>query len=200
MANSEMKENFQLRGHTRIWKNDELVFDKDNAIVNGSTLISSRNGLKAYLAQTMFGGTVVGTPGTVEDCAIDNLFDTSDTGTPPSNSNYMLSGNGAIAAAFDDHDGIIIAAIDAPLEDCFAMITTNVAKTQNYGRKWKGVFTATGARQFSLACIGHGLITNSTELTGITEMFDTPYANQTFTTVVLATNDVLTIEWEIYIA
>lgn len=193
---TQINETFQLRGHTKIWKNDELLFDKDNAIIPGGTAIANRDGLKAYLAQTLYGGTVVNTPAAPEDCAVNDLFTTSDS----SGANYDLSANGSIAAAFDNKDGIIVGAIDAPLADCFAMVTTNVAKTQSYGRKWKGVFTATGARQLGLACIGHGLITDSSSVSGIDEMFDTPYANQTFTTIVLASGDTLTIEWEIYIA
>jgi hypothetical protein len=201
MNTSQINETFQLRGHTRIWKNDELIFDKDNAIVPGEGAILSAGaptGLKAYLAQCMYPGTVVNTASALVDAAIDDEFTTSDVTA----ANYDLATNAAIDALFDNKDGIIIAATDAPLVDCFAMVTTNVAKTQTYGRKWKGVFTATGARAFSIACIGHGLISdsNSGPVSGITEMFDTPYANQSFTTVTLASADTLTIEWEVYIA
>jgi hypothetical protein len=192
MNTSEINETFQLRGHTRIWKNDELVFDKDNAIVpGGASDTTSPTGLKAYLAESMSSAI---------DRAINSFFNTSDTGTPPTNSNYDISENGAVDAAFHTKDGIIICAIDAPVTDAFAMATTSATKTQSFGRKWKGTFTATGARQFSKAALGHSLKTDTTGLSGLEDLFVTAYAQQTFTTVTLATGDTLTIEWEVYIA
>ncbi len=201
MNTSQINETFQLRGHTRIWKNDELVFDKDNAIVNGGTsLTTTPDGLKAYLAQCLYGGASIvnppSSPVAIQDRAINTFFETSNDGGV----NYQIDNDSTINAGFVSKDGIIIGAVDGPSSDVFVMVTTAITKTQSYGRKWKGTFTATGARQFSAAALGHGLVTDGTVPSNLSDFFGTPYAQQSFTTITLASSDTLTIEWEVYIA
>jgi hypothetical protein len=173
MNTSEIKEGFTLRGHTRIFKNDELVFDKDNAIISGSGT-TSPTGLKAYLAQSL---------NAVVDCAINDLMGTGDSDVVSS-------------ATMRTKDGILVMSESndygnntAPVR---SMVTTTMTATQAFGRKWKGVLTAAGAREFSYAVLGFNAVS--------TGNFTTGFAEQPFTTITLATNDTLTIEWEVYIA
>lgn len=174
MANSELKEYFQLRGHTRIWKNDELVFDKDNAIIAGSGT-TSPTGLKAYLAQSL---------GANIDRGLDDLMGTGESDLVSS-------------AAMETKDGILVMANSGDYGNAtnpvHSMVTTSITATNTFGRKWRGVLTATAAREFGYAVLGHNARSPEGD-------FTTGFANQTFTTITLANGDSLTIEWEIYIA
>jgi hypothetical protein len=185
MNTSQINETFQLRGHTRIWKNDELIFDKDNAIISGGTAITATpTGLKDYLAQCLYGGTVVNTPAAPVDRAINDLMGTGDSDLTSS-------------TAMETKDGILVMAESGDYGNATAavrsMVTTNIAKTQPYGRKWRGVLTAAGAREFGHAVLGHNARSPEGD-------FTTGFAEQSFTTITLATADTLTIEWEVYIA
>lgn len=174
MNTPQLKEGFTLRGHTRIWKNDELVFDKDNAIIAG-TGTTSPTGLKAYLAQAL-GATV--------DRALNDLMGTGD-------SNLVSS------TAMETKDGILVMAESGDYGNStapvYSMVTTSITATQTFGRKWRGVLTAAGAREFGHAVLGWAA--QSPE-----GSFQTGFAEQSFTTITLATSDTLTIEWEVYIA
>ena len=174
MNTPQLKEGFTLRGHTRIWKNDELVFDKDNAIIAG-TGTSSPTGLKAYLAQAL-GATV--------DAAINDLMGTGDSDLTAS-------------TAMETKDGILVMAESGDYGNATApvrsMVTTSITATQTFGRKWRGVLTAAAAREFGYAVLGFNARSPEGD-------FTTGFAEQTFTTVTLATSDTLTIEWEVYIA
>jgi hypothetical protein len=164
----------QLRGHTRIWKNDELIFDHDNAIIAG-TGTTSPTGLKAYLAQAL-GATV--------DRAINDLMATGDS-------------NLVSATAMETKDGILVMAEAADYGNAtapvYSMVTTSITATNTFGRKWRGVLTAAAAREFGYAVLGHSAQSPEGN-------FVTGFAEQTFSTITLATSDSLTIEWEIYIA
>jgi hypothetical protein len=210
---TQLNETFQLRGHTRIWKNDELVFDKHNAIVSGNGGVGTPNGLKEYLADVMTYGGVVGapTPGLVAvmDRAIDDRFAASNDGGV----NYNVLEKNPPAAAFSAKDGIIISTFDTAnagygTNTAYAMITTELTPTQTFGKKWRGSFTATGAVTAANAVIGHSLkadtrfatLANMGGNVLLEYLFTTAYAKQAFTGITLATSDSLTIEWEIYIA
>jgi hypothetical protein len=164
--NSQIKSFAQLRGHTRIWKNDELVFDEDNAIVGG-TGTSAPTGLKAYLAQSL-NATV--------DRAINDLMGTGDSDLTSS-------------ATMESKDGILVMAEAGDYGNgtnpVYSTNTTTLTATQTYGRKWRGVI--------GYAVIGHDSRSPEGD-------FNTPFANQTFQTITLASGDSLTIDWEIYIA
>jgi hypothetical protein len=200
MANSQLKETFELRGHTKIWKNDELVFDKHNAIVSGDGGVGTPNGLKEYLADVMNASL---------NRAIDDRFAASNDGGV----NYNVLEKNPPAAGFSTKDGIIISTFDTVnasygTNTAFAMITTELTATQTFGKKWRGVFTATGAVSASNAVIGHSLKADTRFATLdniqgnvlLEYLFTTAYAKQSFTGITLASSDTLTIEWEIYIA
>jgi hypothetical protein len=218
MNTTEINETFQLRGHTRIWKNDELIFDKHNAIVSGNGGVGTPNGLKEYLADVMAIGGVVGGTGTVAvmDRAIDDRFAHSNTlagAASLSGTNYNLLALNPPVAGFVAKDGIIISTFDTVnasygTNTAFAMITTVLTNTQTFGKKWRGVFTATGAVSASNAVLGHSLKSDTRfdtldDIGGnvqLEKLFITAYAKQAFQGVTLAAADTLTIEWEVYIA
>lgn len=200
--NSQIKSFAQLRGHTRIWKNDELVFDQDNAIIGGvqNSGVTAPTGLKAYLARSLDESI---------DRAVNNLFDTSNV----SNVNYnLLVLDPQIDAAFIGFDGIFVGNFSSigtltPSQTAYAMVTTTQTETNSYGRKWRGVLTATTAISASHAVIGHAMKADTRFATIQTNglyvlynIFATPFAEQTFQTITLASGDSLTIDWEIYIA
>jgi hypothetical protein len=202
--NSQIKSFAQLRGHTRIWKNDELVFDEDNAIIGGvqNSGLTAPTGLKAYLARSL-DETI--------DRALNSRFATSNV----SNLNYnLISANDrpTIDAAFSALDGIFVGNFSSigtltTSQTAYAMVTTALTETNSYGRKWRGVLTATTAISASHAVIGHSM-KQDTRFDAIQtngqyvlyNIFATPFAEQTFQTITLASGDSLTIDWEIYIA
>jgi len=175
MNTSDIKETFQLRGHTRIWKNDELIFDKHNAIIPG-TGTTSPTGLKAYLAQAL---------GAPVDRAINDLMGTGDSDLT-SSGNPMATKDGILVMGNSGDYGNATTPVRS-------MLTTSITPTQTFGRKWRGVLTAAGPREFGYAVLGHSARSPEGD-------FTTAFANQSFTTITLATSDTLTIEWEVYIA
>ena len=174
METPQINDGFALRGHTRIFKNDELVFEKDNAIIAG-TGTTSPTGLKAYLAQAL-NATI--------DKSINDLMGTGDSD--------LVS-----ATTVETKDGILVMAefndYGNATTPVYSMVTTAITATQTFGRKWRGVLTAAGAREFGYAVLGHNARSPEGD-------FETGFAEQTFTTITLATSDVLTIEWEVYLA
>jgi hypothetical protein len=187
----------RVYGRTKIYKNDVLVHNElkevyadgasPNAIVGGSGT-TSPTGLKAYFAESM---------STAVDRALNNLFDTSNV----SAANYNLVEESTVNVAVAAKDGIVIGASNSTGDGpAYAAVTTVLTAANTYGRKWRGVFTATGAVQVAFAVIGWNLKGNTTGITNTVELLTTPYATQQFQTQTLATNDTLTIEWEIFIA
>lgn len=183
-------------GKTTIRVNDEVVFDKNNLIVGGEGT-ATPTGLKAYLAQSL-NATV--------DRGLTELFTVSNVGGV----NYNIYDQATINVDFINHDGILIAAGEASssfAQGIYAMIMSTPAAANTYGRKWRGTFTATGARSIRTAALGNGLkgdtsltvIKENEEWDGTNGYFATTFAKQTFQNISLASGDVLTIDWEIYI-
>lgn len=169
-----------LYGHTKIWKNDELILDKKNAITNT---------LREYLKNRM-------------DSA-------QDTEAVDGNNNSTRFTTGDLAgndAGIQSRHGIIV----GPGKVAFtpedpntyrSMVTTNIddEASNTNGRKWRGFLTAGGPRTFRGASLVFEWDWNSGNPLGVSS--DTKrYAVQTFQQVTLAQNDTLTIEWEVFVA
>jgi hypothetical protein len=182
-------------GKTTIRVNDEVVFDKSNLIVGGSGT-TTPTGLKAYLAQSLNANI---------DRGLNDLFTVSDI----SSANYNIYNQATVNASFAAKDGILIAAGESSssfAQGIYAMITTSQTAANTYGRKWRGTFTATGARSIRTAALGNAVKGNTTGDVLASESWDgddgyfaTTFAKQTFQTITLSSGDVLTIDWEIYI-
>ena len=191
----------RVYGRTKVFKNGELVHNElkpmfadgsnQNAIVGGSAQNAATvpttppNGLKAYFAQSMSRNVNAG---------LTSLFSTP----------FVISADGgAVPAGEQNKSGIAIfgSSDSTQVGGGSTMITTNIAASNTYGRKWRGELTATTASQFSFAVIGYD-IGNTFDGGGGNWVgnFVTPFATQQFPTQTLATNDTLTIEWEIFIA
>ena len=177
------QENVHLLGRTKIFKNGVLHFDSGNVILGG---------LRQYTAESMNDGTV--------NKAIDDLFtDTYETIT-----NDDLPYTGAQA----NKDGIVISGSITSMYGATgpASLSVRIMKTEDiaseasgtHARKWRGTFVAQGAASAAAALLGHNL-TFQTEGSSI-HPFAVEYARQSFTTVVLAGGDQLTIEWEVQVA
>lgn len=183
-------------GKTTIRVNDEVVFDKSNLIVGGEGT-TTPTGLKAYLAQSL-------------NATVDNAIKATFAVTDVSSENYNIYNQGTVNAAFAAKDGILISAGESSssfFQGIYAMKTDLVTAANTYGRKWRGTFTATGARSIRTAALGNGVKGNTSlnpikaneEWDGPNGYFVTTFAKQTFQNISLASGDVLTIDWEIYI-
>jgi hypothetical protein len=171
----------RVYGRTKVFKNGELVHNElkpafedgsnQNAIFGG-TGTTSPTGLKAYFAQSM-SATI--------DRSLSSLFENGDIDISSGLSG--LTGTAGIAVSSD---------AESFSADGRSMVTTTLTAANTYGRKWRGVLTADGPRQFAAARIGNGVQAGGD--------YTTLYATQQFPTQTLATNDTLTIEWEIFIA
>jgi hypothetical protein len=183
------KENFGLVGRTWIKKvtqanpEGELVdyIEKDlledgsafNAIFSGVGT-TSPTGLKAYLAESM---------SSVIDRALNNLFTAHTSGAGENNKDGIV-----VMGDLGDYNNAT-----APV---WTMITTVMATTTPFARKWKGTATVAGSPvQWSAAAIGWTWTGNAAP-----NNFTTTYATQSFTTVTLGVGESLVIEWEIAIA
>lgn len=167
-----MKDNFQLIGHTKIYKNGELVFEKKNAI---------NNHLRTYLSNL--------------------IGDHTATNKAVSGTNLISNANQNKAGTDDDlidKHGIMLASqVGGPRSVFLSMetITIHGEALNTYGKKWRGTVTVTSPTQFNYAVIGHNWKTATTDF----PFFETVFATQTFTTQTLATNDTFVVEWEIAI-
>lgn len=174
------RESVQLSGRTKIFKNGVLHFDSGNVILNG---------LRQYTAESM---------NSVVNNAIDDLFtDTNET---------IVQGDLPYTGAQNGKDGILVSSGITGMYGATGSLTLRVMKTEdisgeasgNYARKWRGTFVAQEATSAAAALLGHNL--NLSETTTPVVPFDVEYARQSFTTVVLAAGDQLTIEWEVQVA
>jgi hypothetical protein len=173
-----------LYGHTKIYRNDELVVDKRNAIFGGSGT-TSPTGLKAYLAQVLSANV---------DRALANakLFTTGDVNIL-TGANPQLTNHGIMVMADANDYGNNTAPVLTMLTYGPSSSAPNAQVAANtYGRKFKGVLTATAPRQIGYAVLGHDA--------KVIGDFGTLFATQSFQTITLAVGDTLTIEWEVYIA
>lgn len=192
---------FGMHGHTKIYikrssGSEELIKDDHNLIIGGAAqneiALTTVTGLKSYFAHSMSSDATNG--------AIDLLFLTDSASIGEWSSGTASTG------AFAGRDGIVIAAIDATVDQAYAMKTEQMKASNTYGRKWKGTFEATIPVSFTLAAIGNNLKTDLTTASdgnpasGLEDVFTIPYAKQQFTTQLLGAGDTLIVEWEIYIA
>lgn len=174
------RESVQLSGRTKIFKNGVLQFDSGNVILSG---------LRQYTAESM---------NSVVDKAIDDLFtDTYET---------IVQGDLPYTGAQNGKDGILISDSVTGMYGATGTLRVHVMKTEDiageasgtHARKWRGTFVAQDAMSAAAALLGHNL--NLSETTTPVVPFDVEYARQSFTTVVLAAGDQLTIEWEVQVA
>ena len=169
-----------LYGHTKIWKNDELIFDKSNQITDT---------LRQYLKDRMDSDQATEA---VDGNDNDTRFTTGDV----VGDDNSIQGRAGIMLNDRFTSGIPITS-----ERFRAMDTTeiNSEASNTYGRKWRGFLVAGGPRTFAIADLVFDWDWNNNDPFGSTA--DTKrYARQTFSRVTLAQNDTLTIEWEVYVA
>lgn len=173
-----MKEQFDIFGYTKIFKNDALVWEGRNAI---------NPALRAYLADSISNSTRdnAGVQGA-------NLFGVGDRGLT------------ATTSALQPKHGIIVApTIGTAKANYYAMQTSEISgeASNTYGAKWRGTITAgeNGKNIPAPITLAAAIIGNTLSSSTSVPFFTVPYAIQSFQGVTLAQNDSLTIEWEIFI-
>lgn len=171
----------ELYGHTVIKKNGVVVFDKHNLI---------RPPIRGYLANSLGGETnaigdfadpphAAGNSRAIQGASLFSEADTAGTFST------VLAKHGIGIS-----DNTVAAGSIRPMETTVATEADN-----EFGAKWLGKFVASAPVQFRTAWLGWQSNDDGTALP-----FDVTYAFQSFPTQALATNDVLNIEWELYIA
>lgn len=194
---SVVEPGFSFYGHTVISKNGEVIEDKTNQIVPGgpavpgaTPAIPALNGLKQYLAASM------------DSNSNKSISDTFWSGGSVNDTDPNADLTTSVPAAIQNKDGIAIYEIDGPLAGLYAMRTTSVSPTTQFGKKWRGEFKASAARSIRGAYIGHNIgAVGINRSGGLNEgPFEVNYARQTFQVVPMVQGDVLTIDWEIYIS
>jgi hypothetical protein len=183
-------ESGRVYGRTKLYINGKLVHNETkpvdvdgfnpNAIIGGD--IDGITGLKAYFAECMTSN-------------VNRALVTADLNA----TRVQISPAGSNTGASSGKHGIIVAnGPDDGAGPVYTIGTIVQSPSNTYGRKWRGTITAPTPVQFSYAAIGHGIKAESESV--VTDNFLTTYATQTFPTQVLATDDQLTIDWEIFIA
>lgn len=166
-----------LYGHTKIWKNDELIFDKRNQITDT---------LRQYLKDRM------------DSDQATEAVDGDDDITRFEDGDIVGDDNSIQGRA-----GIIVTdTVVAGSADRFRTLATtqiNSDASNTYGRKWRGFLQAGGPRTFNEANLVFNWDWDNNAPFGSTANTKR-YARQTFSRVTLAQSDTLTIEWEVYVA
>lgn len=141
--------------------------------INGKVVKVDKNAIHAdlftYLQNSM---------DTSVDNAINNLFET---------------GQIAPGGAQDGRDGIAFYDATGGVESWFSFVTTSIAATETYGKRWKGEVTVSQAREVSDLAIGF-------DYQAGTPPFGTTYATQAFAGLALQSGATYEVEWEIYLA
>lgn len=171
----------KLHGHTKIWHNGNLIYDKKNAITNT---------LRQYLKERMDSNKAT-------EAIDDDLFTTGDL----EGDDNTLNDKSGIVVTTGNVGFAFSASTTFQPEEVRSMVTTDISNeaTNTNGRKWRGFLTAGGPRTFSNAALVLKWDWNSNK--PFVPAADTiTYATQSFSRVTLAQGDTLTIEWEVFVA
>ena len=169
-----MIDNMNIYGHTKVWKNGVLEVDQHNAILND---------MRNYLRNRM--ETNTGYKGFTE--LLFNQPTQVSGGSEGANERGIVISSQAILG----DQGLNNAQYAA---GCVLTQTTNISNqaSNNNAVKLKGTFTANAAGSYDVAEI----VADWNELDYSQTLL---FASNSFQTITLASGDVLTVEWEIYI-